>query len=83
MRYADECCTYTEINSPEHAYVFTGKCRMTGETVSVTVPGKELYAYRKGGLIQDAMPSVSAADREFLMTGLSGEAWDKTFGEED
>jgi hypothetical protein len=66
MRYADECCTYTEINSPEHAYVFTGKCRMTGETVSVTVPGKELYA-----------------DREFLMTGLSGEAWDKTFGEED
>jgi hypothetical protein len=29
------------------------------------------------------MPSVSAADREFLMTGLSGEAWDKTFGEED
>lgn len=79
MRYADAKCSYIEIYKPHHAYTFTGPCIVTGETVSVTVPAKELNAYRRGALIQEAMPSLSAADREFLMTGISGKGWDATF----
>jgi hypothetical protein len=31
------------------------------------------------GLIQTLMPHLSAADREFIMTGSSSEEWDETF----
>lgn len=82
MRYADAYCTYTELNNP-HRYVFTGPCRVTKKRVSVTIPGAELYAYRRGKLIQDAMPSVSDGDREFLMSGTSQEGWNKLFPKED
>ena len=82
MRYADAKCVCQESYKPEHVYTFTGLCVVTGKTVSVTVKAKELYAYRQGGLIQDAMPSLTADDREFLMTGISAEGWDKTFPDE-
>lgn len=33
-------------------------------------------------LIQDAMPHLSAEEREFLMTGITPAEWKKTFGED-
>lgn len=85
MRYADSKCTYREVFPPEYpsqGYVFTGKCVITGAECSVFVPGAELYAYRQGALIQNAMPSVSVDDREFLMSGMSPAGWKATFGDE-
>lgn len=79
MYYADSRCTVTERRDP-HVYVFTGPCLATGKTYSVTVPAAELFAYRAGAMIQDALVSVSAEDREFLMSGFSPEGWDETFG---
>ena len=79
MRYADQFCDYTEQYEPEHTYTFTGPCVVTGKQVSVTVKAEELYAYRRGALIQDAFKSLNADDREFLMSGMSKEAWDRTF----
>ena len=38
---------------------------------SVTVPRKEVEAYVAGELIQNALKSVSADDREFLISGIS------------
>ena len=77
MRYADSCCTYTE---DAQGYIFTGKCIVTGKRQTVRIPGPELFAYRQGKMIQEAMPSVSADDREFLMSGISGEGWAQKFG---
>jgi hypothetical protein len=54
---------------------------VTGKDYSVTVKGHELYAYRQGAYMQDALKSLSAADREFLMSGMSPEGWAKAFGE--
>lgn len=84
MLYADNCCTYTEQFKPEHAYVFTGPCIQTGKPHSVTVPAKQLNEYRRGihKHIQDAFPQMSAGDREFLMSGISPEAFDALFSEE-
>lgn len=82
MRYMDSCCKCKEVFEP-HGYVFTGKCILTKKEVSVTVPAKELYAYRQGRDIQNAMPSVSADDREFLLSGISGEGWKKTFNKKE
>jgi hypothetical protein len=36
--------------------------------------------YSKGALIQDAFPTLSAADREFVLTGITTEEWDHAFG---
>lgn len=34
-----------------------------------------------GELIQNAFPTLNADQREFLITGMSPQEWDKTFGE--
>jgi hypothetical protein len=71
MLYADNFCRYTEkMVHGVHYYTFTGKCLFSDRVHSVDVPGPELFAYRQGALIQDALKSVSVDDREFLMSGL-------------
>lgn len=79
MMYADNFCTYTEQHKPEHTYTFTGKCIQTGKDYSVTVKASELYAYRQGAYSQDAFKSLSAEDREFLISGCSPEGWNLLF----
>lgn len=90
MRYADTNCDYVEevkklpvYRDPIHGYTFTGRCVVTGELYSVFVPSHELFAYRQGALIQNAMPSVSADDREFLISGTSPKGWEILFGKGD
>jgi hypothetical protein len=63
MRYIDTL-QYKEKHLPVHQYIFFD------DHYRVTVPAEELFAYRQGKLMQIAMPSVSADDREWLMTGL-------------
>ena len=83
MRYADNHCTYREVReNGEHLYIYTGKCIVTGKEVSVKVPGEGLYAYRQGAFIQDAFPTLSVDEREFLMSGMSKEAFDEAFKED-
>lgn len=83
MLYADCKCTIREEYSPVHVYVFQGPCIVTGVTQTVRVPADELHAYRRGTYIQDALKSVSADDREFLMNGYSAEGWEIAFSVED
>jgi hypothetical protein len=44
---------------------------------------KDAYAlWESGGmLIQDAMPDLTADQREFIKTGITAEEWDAAFGE--
>jgi len=65
-----------------HFYHFTGPCRVTGKQWTVAVPGEELFQYRQGKLIQDAMPSVSTEDREFLVTQISPLGWQRLYPNE-
>ena len=44
---------------------------------------EQVEAWQNGALIQDAMPQLSVADREFLINGVTDEEWRQTFGEED
>lgn len=81
MRYADGKCTYTETINP-HCYVFVGSCIMCDAAHTVSIPGKELYAYRQGAYIQTALKSVTADDREFLMSGVCPSCWTDMWREE-
>ena len=49
----------------------------------IDVTPNQIYAWQNGQLIQNAMPNLSPADREFIMTGITEEVWNDTFeGEE-
>jgi hypothetical protein len=57
-----------------------GNCVFTGEEYSCTVPTEGLARFLQGEHAQTAMPTVSADDREFLISGISPAGWTKTFG---
>ena len=81
QRYIDRC-SYTEKYEPEHTYTFTGPCQVTGSPHAVTVLGSELFAYRQTNRIME-FKSLSADDREFLISGTSPLGWKVLFGEHD
>jgi hypothetical protein len=49
--------------------------------LDVPVTLAQIAAWRGGELIQRAMPNLSADEREFLMTGITPEEWENTFGD--
>ena len=82
MMYAKARCRCEEKYHP-HRYVYNGPCIVTGKTVSVEVLPEGLYAYNQGAKMQNAFPQMSSDDREFLMSGMSVEAWSEAFGVDD
>lgn len=69
MRYADANCQITKDHNAE-CYVVTGKDIFSGNQVVVRIPFQELFYYRSGQMIQDAMISLTPDEREFLLTGI-------------
>lgn len=49
-------------------------------TKEIDVTEEQLDKWSNGMLIQNAMPNLSADDREFIKTGITAEEWDHTFG---
>jgi hypothetical protein len=58
----------------------SGPCKFTGEEYSCLVPIDGLTKFIEGEHAQDALPSVSADDREFLISGISPTGWKQAFG---
>lgn len=42
----------------------------------------QMDAWRGGELVQNAFPNLSPSEREFLMTGITPDEWDRMFGED-
>ena len=57
---------------------FTGITR----TKDILVTEEQLARWQRGERIQNAMPYLSASDREFIMTGITDDEWDNAFGED-
>ena len=60
----------------------TRKSPITGitRTKEIDVTIDQILAWEMGELLQNAMPHLSADDREFVKTGITGEEWDQLFG---
>lgn len=54
---------------------FTG----TVNTMDIEVTDVQIERWKSGTLIQNAMPNLSADEREFIMTGITPEEWQATF----
>lgn len=52
-------------------------------SLDIPVTQAQLNNWQNGMLIQNAMPNLTADQREFLMTGITAEEWAETFGEEE
>lgn len=66
------------------AHKYTKASGLTGKvsTRTITFDPDDFMAWEQGTNIQDAMPYLSADDREFMMTGITPEEWTDTFGDE-
>jgi hypothetical protein len=59
----------------------TRTSRLTGKTsvMDLNITQVQLDAWVDGELVQNAMPQLSAEEREFLMTGITPAEWDSVF----
>ena len=51
-------------------------------TLNINVTQEQLDSWYNGTLIQVAMPNITDDEREFILTGIVREEWDKLFKEE-
>lgn len=49
----------------------------------IPVTAAQLLRWDEGELIQNAMPNLSADDREFLISGATPEEWEEAFGDNE
>lgn len=52
-------------------------------TRSIDISEEQLAAWRGGACIQDVAPHLSAADREFVISGSTPEEWAAAFPEDE
>tara|TARA_R100001377_G_scaffold52830_1_gene30987 strand:+ start:275 stop:484 length:210 start_codon:yes stop_codon:yes gene_type:complete len=50
---------------------------ITGRTnfLGLDITEEQLRSWHNGELIQDAMPNLTADEREFIMTGITSDSW--------
>jgi len=62
--------------------LITQKSSFTGvvHSIEMDVTQRQLDAWKAGELIQNAMPHLTPAEREFVMTGITESEWDNMFG---
>jgi hypothetical protein len=60
------------------------KSGLTGNTstMDIAVTAVQIASWQEGELIQNAMPNLSADEREFIMTGITPDEWASVFGED-
>jgi hypothetical protein len=63
----------------------TRESTLTGltRTLDIDVTQEQFNRWQSGSYIQDAMPHLSADDREFLISGITPDEWNKAFPDDD
>lgn len=59
------------------------QCPFCGKEYTFEVPAEGYYEYRMGSLIQNAFPTLSPTEREYLVSGLCDTCQKEIFGEEE
>lgn len=55
----------------------------TYHVVTMSLTDEQYSNWLGGELIQNALPHLTAEEREFLMTGITPDEWNEAFGEEE
>ena len=67
----------------ERTTIVAVDCIRCKETQHITTKTEDLDSWQNGELIQNAMPYLSADDREVLISGVCGTCFDNMFGGEE
>jgi hypothetical protein len=62
--------------------IITQPCMVCSRTSSITAPAEAVEQWRAGALIQNALPMLTADEREMLITGTHPLCFDELFDEE-
>lgn len=62
--------------------LITKPCPYCERIQKVAVPESGFKAWKSGTRIQDALPGLTADEREILLSGICPECWDANFSEE-
>ena len=72
-------CRMKEVHTITRVSPFSGKTN----TMEIEFDNVDFQLWRLGvETIQNAMPYLTADEREFIMTGITAEEWEKAFGED-
>ena len=65
--------------------IITRVSMVSGKERSMNLPitYEQLELWQNGVTIQNAMPHLTASEREFILTGITDTEWDDAFGDED
>lgn len=83
MRYARNVCNCVMDEANRQVIVSGRYYDDPTRSRTVVIPMIAWMAMEGGELIQNALPNLSSDDREFLISGMSPEGWEKLFGGED
>lgn len=64
----------------EENTLVTKTCPFCGRQHTISVPTDDFIEWQCGELIQNAMPYLSAENREFLISGICRDCQEKIFG---
>jgi hypothetical protein len=64
-----------------HEITIVTRCPFCGKAHEVECNENDYLDWQDGELIQNAMPYLSAQEREYLITGICAECWDCMFTE--
>ena len=51
--------------------------------ITVIATKAQFWRYFNGQMIQEAFPTLTADEREFILTGITGDEWDEAFIERE
>lgn len=59
------------------------ECPRCNQMSEVSAPVDGYRRWQEGAFIQDALPDLTADEREILISGICTECWKNIFGEDD
>jgi len=68
-----------EFFNPHRYALTTIPCRDCGQSAIITVLAEQLFQYNQGAEMRNAFPTLSAAERERLLSGYCEPCWDELF----
>ena len=62
---------------------FEGRCPFCGKKTEIQIEEAQYFNWLSGAMVQDAFPTLSATDREVLLTGMCPKCQDSIFDSGD
>jgi len=66
-------------NRPPRVFVRTSRLSGVTRERTLHVYPRDVVSYQRGVAIQDCFPYLNADDREFIMTGITPDEWERAF----